>query len=395
MRVMILGGQGYLGWPSAMHLASIGHEVTIVDNGLKSRLTQETGDFSLTLVQPAKVRAAIFHECTGVWIESVGGDVTDYGQMCVLLKRFAPDAIVHYAEIPSAPFSMRDYEAARLTVINNVGATLALAHAVKECCPGAHIIKLGTMGEYGTPNVPISEGWLEHQHNGYAQKFLYPATPGSLYHVSKVQDTHVLWLYSRMYGLRVTDVMQGPVYGLTTPQIELHEDLATSFYYDDLWGTVINRFVVQALIGEPLTVYGSGGQKRGFINLRDVVKCIELMLANPPAGEDYRIFNQITSVHSVKGLADLVVRACSSVGVNAQVGEVRNPRQEAEDHFYSVEATGLRDLGLEPTQLNEETLAEFIEAVRVHIGRVNRQRILPRNGWTAFYTDAVDDAAAA
>lgn len=382
MKIVILGGDGYLGWPTAMHLAAQGHTVTIVDNYLKRSLMITSG--CAPLIDTSRM-AERCKEFALVGWRQIGwrvADCTNYALMRSLLEEFRPDAIVHYAEIPSAPFSMQGYDEAHQTMTNNLGTTLALIHAVMAACPDAHIIKLGTMGEYGTPNVAIKEGWLDYAEGGREQRFLYPASPGSLYHVTKVQDTHLLWLYAKTHGLRVTDIMQGPVYGMTTSETKLSPKLATSFHYDDLFGTVINRFVAEVVAGVPPTVYGKGGQTRGFIHLRDVVRCIELIASTPPQRGELRIINQIASTHTVLQLAELVCAAAVEHGLGRiEPLHLQNPRLEEEEHYFDVEAVTLKAMGLKPVALDITTVGELIGDVLPHRASIDVSTIKPRLSW--------------
>jgi len=381
MRILILGGDGYLGWPTAMHLACQGHDVLVVDNYLKRDLSGASSSGSLFPTLLLQERAHAFERETGKTIDYRMADCTNYNNLCDILNGFEPDTIVHYAELPSAPYSMLGYSEAKRTMDNNLNTTLALAHAVMYLELDCHIIKLGTMGEYGTPNVTIEEGWFDVVSDEGEHRFLYPAEPGSMYHVTKVQDTHMLWLYCKTHGLRVTDIMQGPVYGTDTDETILHSDLSTSFHYDDLFGTVVNRFVAQAVCGHPLTVYGAGGQTRGYINLRDVVKCIELIAENPADKGELRIFNQVTEFFTVQQLAEKVRDAALSIGLSCSINAVPNPRKEEEEHFYRVHCDGLTDLGLKPTHMTQDTLVGMIRAVQGHSDRINSKHILPRHGW--------------
>lgn len=294
MRVLILGGDGYLGWPTAMHLTARGHEVAVVDNYLRRRLCRQEDLTPLYEVPDLHERAAIWESESGCNIKVFIGDLTEWAFIETVFRGFTPEAVVHYAEQPSAPYSMLNRRAADLTLKNNLTVTLNLIFAVRKFCPDAHIVKLGTMGEYGTPNIDIEEGWLEVNHKGRRQKFLYPRQASSLYHTTKIMDTDLLWLYVRMWDLRVTDLMQGPVYGLITDENENDESLFPFFNYDEIFGTVLNRFVVQAVAGYPLTVYGKGGQTRGYLNIKDTLQCIRLSLENPAkVGELRKIFSSI------------------------------------------------------------------------------------------------------
>lgn len=381
MRVLILGGDGYLGWPTAMALAAQGHEVCTVDNYLRRRLALETDSEALVPTPNLIGRARRFGKLTGKTIRVEIFDVLDRARFERLVEELQPEAIVHYAEQPSAPYSMMGVDEASLTLHNNLGTTFNMIWAVLQHAPSCHIIKLGTMGEYGTPNIDIEEGWLDVEHNGRKQKFLYPRAAGSLYHTTKVLDTDLIWFYVRTYGLRVTDLMQGPVYGLSTAEAELDLVLLPNFHYDDIFGTVINRFLVQAVTGIPLTVYGKGGQTRGYLNLKDTLQCVQLAIEKPAKTNELRILNQFTETFSVHELAERVRRAGQLVGLDVKVESIENPRREAEDHYYKPVHSGLRELGLKPHLLTEERLAEMIEIVRRYAHHIEPRKILPRVKW--------------
>ena len=263
MRVLILGGDGYLGWPTAMHLSDKGHEVAVVDNYLRRNLSREENVEPLYKTPNLHERALIWKDFSKKTIQVSVGDLRDWEVVENIFKLYKPECIIHYAEQPSAPYSMLNRKSSTLTLMNNLEVTANIIFAVREFSPQAHLIKLGTMGEYGTPNIDIEEGWLDVEHNGRKQKFIYPRAAGSLYHTTKVLDTDLLWFYVRTWGLRVTDLMQGPVYGIYTDESRIDSSLLPFFNYDELFGTVVNRFVVQAVAGYPLTVYGKGGQTRG------------------------------------------------------------------------------------------------------------------------------------
>jgi UDP-sulfoquinovose synthase len=288
---------------------------------------------------------------------------------------------VHYAEQPSAPYSMRGYEEANLTLQNNLQTTFNVVWATLEHAPSCHIVKLGTMGEYGTPNIDIEEGWLDLEHKGRKDRVLFPRAAGSLYHTTKVLDTDLLWFYVRTHGLRVTDLMQGPVYGLSTVESDLDERLLPNYHYDDIFGTVVNRFLVQAVAGVPLTVYGKGGQKRGYLNLKDTLQCIELAIKNPVAPSELRILNQFTEVFSVLELAQKVTEAGKALGIDVDVQPIDNPRKEKEEHHYQVTNTGLRELGLEPHPMTTDVLAEMMSVVQRYRANIDTGKILPRVAW--------------
>lgn len=381
MRILILGGDGYLGWPTAMHFAVRGHDVRVLDNYLRRRIALESS--SEPLIDPPSLpnRAALFHSLSGRKIDTTIGDCCDYGLLSAMVREFQPEVLIHYAEQPSAPYSMADYRTARLTLDNNLGATFNVIWAVKDHAPSCHIVKLGTMGEYGTPNIDIEEGWLTVEHKGRQDTFLFPRQAGSLYHTTKVLDTDLLWFYVRTHGIRVTDLMQGPVYGLRTPESDLDARLATLFNYDDIFGTVVNRFVTQAVAGVPLTVYGKGGQTRGYLNLMDTLQCVELAAANPPASGELRVLNQFTESFSVNQLAEIVSRVGWKLGLDVMIESVENPRAEAEEHYYNPTHSGLLELGLQPHFLTDEVMEDMLQTVMQHRDLIDVRKIRPRVRW--------------
>lgn len=381
MRVLILGGDGYLGWPTAMELAAAGHDVTVLDNYLRRNVAQETNSEALIASPNLVERARVFKEVAGPTIEVVIADCTHYQQMADAFVRCEPEAVVHYAEQPSGPYSMSSYRGAHLTLNNNLNATFNLIWAVLEHAPDCHIIKLGTMGEYGTPNIDIEEGWINIEHKGRSDRFLFPRQAGSLYHTTKIFDTDLLWFYVRTHGLRVTDLMQGPVYGLTTAESILDPRLAPNFHYDDIFGTVVNRFLVQAVAGMPLTVYGAGGQTRGYLNIKDTLQCVGLVLANPAARGELKILNQFTESLSVNEIAERVRRAGMELDLEVQIQALPNPRKELEEHYYNPTLSGLLDLGLKPHYMTNEVLGEMLEVVGAHRDQIRRDIVMPRVRW--------------
>jgi UDP-sulfoquinovose synthase len=383
MRIVVLGGDGYLGWPTAMNLAAAGHDVWVIDNYLRRTLARQTRSEALIEAPSLHDRAERFRSTAGPHIRVHVGDCANFEHMERLFKEAQPEAVVHYAEQPSAPYSMIDRDAAQLTLQNNLSATFNTIWAVLQFAPDCHIVKLGTMGEYGQPNIDIEEGWLEVAHNGRTDKFLYPRAAGSLYHTTKVLDTDLLWFYVRTYGLKVTDLMQGPVYGIDTPEAAAHDDLLPNFHYDDIFGTVINRFIVQAVAGFPLTVYGRGGQTRGYLNLLDTLACIKLAIDNPPAGPDLRILNQFTETFTVNELADRVAQAAGTIGLDVAIDHVPNPRKEKEEHYYNPVHTGLLDLGLRPHLLSDDVLVSMLRTVVKYKDRIDSRKIAPRVSWNA------------
>jgi UDP-sulfoquinovose synthase len=380
-RILILGGDGYLGWPTAMHFAARGDDVWVADNYLRRQMALETSSEALMPNPDLHERCKIFAAATGKKISVRIGDLADYVFMSELYRDAKPDTVIHYAEQPSAPYSMIGRQQAQLTLRNNLDVTLNCIWATIEHAPGSHMVKLGTMGEYGTPNIDIEEGWIEIDHNGRKDKFLFPRAAGSLYHTTKVLDTDLLWFYVRMYNLRVTDLMQGPVYGLSTDQSEIDTRLLPNFHYDDIFGTVVNRFVVQAIAGVPLTVYGKGGQVRGYLNLRDTLQCVELATDKSSKPGELRIFNQLTETFSVNDLAERVHRVGRKLGYPVEIKSVANPRKEKEDHYYNPKHSGLVELGLKPHYLTDEVLADLFERVARYRDQIDKSKILPRVRW--------------
>lgn len=381
MRILILGGDGYLGWPTAMHLTAKGHEVAVVDNYLRRSLCREENVEPLFAVPNLHERVGLWEAFSGYKISVLIGDLTEWDFVEHIFRSFSPEAIVHYAEQPAAPYSMLNRRAATLTLRNNLLVTANVIFAVREYCPEAHIVKIGTMGEYGTPNIDIEEGWIEIAHKGRKQNFLYPRQAGSLYHTTKIMDTDLLWFYVRMWNLKVTDLMQGPVYGLITQENEKDERLFPFFNYDEIFGTVLNRFVVQAAAGYPLTVYGKGGQTRGYLNIKDTLNCVRLSLENPAKAGELRIFNQFVETFSVTELAERVQSVGNQMDLAVEIRPVENPRKEPEDHYYNPAHTGLLELGLEPHYLTDEVLARMLEIVLKYKSNIHEHKIYRKVKW--------------
>ncbi|HEY1355623.1 MAG TPA: NAD-dependent epimerase/dehydratase family protein, partial [Solirubrobacterales bacterium] len=354
MRVLILGGDGYLGWPTALRFSAHGHEVSVVDNFSRRRWHREHGTDTLTPIRDLDERIDAWRELSGESIRSYVGAVEDGDFLDEVVAETRPEAVVHYGEQASAPYSMISRERAVETQHTNVIGTLNLLFSLRDHVPDCHLVKLGTMGEYGTPNIDIEEGFIEIEHKGRSDTLPFPKLPGSLYHCSKVHDSTNLHFACRIWGLRATDLNQGVVYGVETEETARDERLITRFDYDEIFGTVLNRFCVQAVIGHPLTVYGSGGQTRGFLNVRDTLRCVELAVENPAGRGEFRVFNQFTEQFSVAQLAELVKAAGEHLGHTVEIQQVENPRVELEEHYYNATHTKLLDLGLEPTLLGEE-----------------------------------------
>ncbi|PRZ00437.1 UDP-sulfoquinovose synthase [Jezberella montanilacus] len=378
MNVLILGGDGYLGWPTAMRFASNGHQVTVVDNYLKRTLAKQNKSQALIPTPDLLERARIFQSLTNHQIDVIIEDCTNPTALNEIVQRCRPEVLIHYAEQPSGPYSMRGFEEAQVTFNNNIHTTFNVIWSVIKHAPDCHIIKLGTMGEYGTPNIDIEEGWIDIHHRGRTDKFLYPRQGATLYHTTKIMDTDLLWFYVRTYGLKVTDLMQGPVYGLITEESLLDDRLLTNFHYDDLFGTVLNRFIVQAVAGIPLTLYGSGGQTRGFLNIKDTLQCLELAAAQPVERGDLRILNQFTEQFSVRQLAEQVRTAARSSGYQTEIQTIKNPRKEMDSHYFNAAHQGLLDMGLKPHLLTTEIISEMISVIAKYQDRIDHSKVMPR-----------------
>lgn len=381
MRVLILGGDGYLGWPTAMYFSARGDDVMVIDNFAKRRWELEEGIEPLMPIPTLHRRIARWKEVSGKDIGLQVGDLCNHRFIYTVLEDFKPETIIHYGEQPSAPYSMQSRETAVYTQHNNIIGTLNLLFGMRSACPDAHLVKLGTMGEYGTPNIDIEEGWITIQHNGREDTVLYPKKPGSFYHLSKVHDSANIEFACRIWGMRVTDLNQGVVYGIETKETTLDPALRTSFHYDDVFGTVLNRFLVQAAIGSPLTVYGKGGQTRGFLNIRDTIRCVELACDNPAQMGDFRVFNQFTEQFSVNDLAKKVMAAGERAGLGVTVKHLTNPRVEQEDHYYNAKHSKLIDLGLEPNLLTDTAIDAMLAVVRANSGSVDPTVFQPRVKW--------------
>src|SRR5271156_276178 len=379
MRVIVTGGDGYLGWPQAMYLSKRGYEVCVVDNFSRRLWDLEGGTESLIPICSLHDRVAAWRETTGKSIQTAVGDLTDYPFISGVVRDFKPDAIVHYGEQRSAPFSMIDRRHSVLTQVNNIVGTLNTVYAIRDHVPECHLVKLGTMGEYGTPNIDIEEGFIEITHNGRTDTLPFPKQPGSYYHLSKVHDSHNIMFACRIWGLRSTDLNQGVVYGQETEETVLHPELATRFDYDGVFGTVLNRFCVQAVVGYPLTVYGSGGQTRGMLDIRDTLACVELAVNNPPDKGEFRVFNQFTETYSVRQLARMVSDAYPGRVEISKSGE--NPRVEKDEHYYRAAHTKLLDLGLVPHLLGQSTISSILTVADRHRDRVDPAAISATVDW--------------
>lgn len=382
MRILVAGGDGFCGWPTALHLSSRGHEVAIVDSLIRRKWDEELGTQSLTPITTLEERVAAWRASSGKNIPVYIGDLMEYPFVEHVFKDFAPDAMVHFAEQRSAPYSMIDREHAVFTQMNNVVGNLNVLYAIKDIAPDCHLIKLGTMGEYGTPNIDIEEGYIRIQHNGREDVLPYPKQPFSFYHLSKVHDSHNIMFACKSWGLRATDLNQGVVYGLWTDETRQSETLYNRIDYDGVFGTALNRFCIQAATGHPLTVYGKGGQTRAFLDIRDTVQCIELAALHPADQGEFRVFNQFTEQFSVQELAERVQRvARERFHLEPEIAHLNNPRVEKEEHYYHAVHTKLLDLGLKPHLLSDELISDLIETATKYRDRVDFQVIAPSSSW--------------
>lgn len=387
MRILVLGGDGYCGWPTALYLSQRGHEIAIADSFIRRSWDHELGAQTLTPIRPLPERLRAWHRVTGNEIASYVGDIMDYEFVSRVVQEFEPEAVVHFAEQRSAPYSMIDRQHAIFSQVNNVVGTLNVLFAIKEFNPDCHLVKLGTMGEYGTPNIDIEEGYIRIQHNGREDTLPFPKQPGSFYHLSKVHDSHNIHFCCKIWGTRATDLNQGVVYGTMTEETALDQALVNRFDYDEVFGTALNRFCVQAAIEHPITVYGKGGQTRGFLDIRDTVRCIELACLNPAARGEFRVFNQFTEQFSVLELAEMVRVAGDRLGFKVLIDHLPDPRVEAEEHYYNAKHTKLAELGLKPHLLSESLVDSLVNIAIEHRNRVDPTLLMPRVNWRSPRND--------
>ncbi|MGY2978788.1 NAD-dependent epimerase/dehydratase family protein [Thermostichus sp. OS-CIW-31] len=381
MKVLVIGGDGYCGWATALHLSNRGYEVAILDSYVRRLWDLQLGVSTLTPIAQLEQRVDRWKGLTGKDIPIFVCDVTNYEALISCMRRFPPEAIVHFGEQRSAPYSMISREHAVMTQVNNVVGTLNILYAIKEEFPDCHLVKLGTMGEYGTPNIDIEEGYITIEHNGRKDTLPYPKQPGSMYHLSKVHDSHNIHFACRVWGLRATDLNQGVVYGVLTEETGMDEVLINRLDYDGVFGTALNRFCIQAAVGHPLTVYGKGGQTRGFLDIRDTVRCVELAIAHPAEPGQFRVMNQFTEQFSVEQLALLVQKAGATMGLKVEINHLENPRVELEEHYYNAKNTKLLDLGLQPHYLSDSLLDSLLNFALKYKDRVNVRQILPKVKW--------------
>ncbi|NEQ76447.1 MAG: NAD-dependent epimerase/dehydratase family protein [Okeania sp. SIO2C9] len=403
MKVLVIGGDGYCGWATALYLSNQGYEVGILDSMVRRHWDMQLQVETLTPIAQIQQRIQRWKELTGKKIDLYIGDITDYNFLSKTLRQFEPESIVHFGEQRSAPFSMIDREHAVMTQVNNVVGTLNILYAMKEDFPDCHLVKLGTMGEYGTPNIDIEEGYITIEHNGRKDTLPYPKQPGSFYHLSKVHDSHNIHFACKIWGLRATDLNQGIVYGvaltgLLSDEIIKDELLINRLDYDAVFGTALNRFCIQAAIGHPLTVYGKGGQTRGLLDIRDTVRCMEIAIANPAEAGKFRVFNQFTEMFSVGDLAIMVQKAGKAFKGkagkdlnlapddldnldNVKINYLENPRVELEQHYFNAKNTNLLDLGLQPHYLSDSLLDSLLNYAIKYKQRVDKDHILPKVSW--------------
>jgi UDP-sulfoquinovose synthase len=381
MKALVIGGDGYCGWATALYLSNKGYEVAILDNLARRHWDDKLGTQTLTPIVSIQRRINRWYELTGKKIELFIGDITNYDFLIKAFRKFGPESIVHFGEQRSAPYSMIDREHAVFTQVNNVVGTLNILYAMKEEFPDSHLVKLGTMGEYGTPNIDIEEGYIEIEHNGRKDVLPYPKQPGSFYHLSKVHDSHNIHFACKVWGIRATDLNQGIVYGVLTEETGMDELLINRLDYDGVFGTALNRFCIQAAIGHPLTVYGRGGQTRALLDIRDTVRCMELAIANPAEPGKFRVFNQFTELFSIGDLAKMVQKAGATIGLKVEVNHLENPRVELEEHYFNAKNTNLLDLGLQPHYLSDSLLDSLLNFATKYKNRVDLEQVLPKVSW--------------
>jgi UDP-sulfoquinovose synthase len=394
MKICVLGGDGYCGWAAALYLSGRGHQVSIVDSLVRRQWDRDLEVETLTPISPMPERLTLWRQLTGKTIQFFPGDVTDYEFLSATIQTLDPEVVVHFAEQRSAPYSMIDREHAVSTQVNNVVGTMNLLFALREFAPDCHLVKLGTMGEYGTPNIDIEEGYIEIEHNGRKDVLPFPKQPGSFYHLSKVHDSHNITFACKIWGLRATDLNQGVVYGTVSDEVALHEGLINRFDYDEIFGTVLNRFCVQAAVGHPLTVYGKGGQTRGYLDIRDTVRCIEIACQSPAKPGEFRVFNQFTEQFRVLELAHMVKAAAKNLGLKVEIDHLPAPRVESEEHYYNAKHSKLIDLGLQPHYLSESLLDSLLNIAVKYRDRVDQSLFMPRVNWRNARNDRSQNVAA-
>ncbi len=402
MRVLIAGVDGYLGWTLAQHLTKRGHEVAGADAYYRRDWVQEMGSQSATPICRMTERLEAFHENMGRNLQFFKGDLCDYEFTKTLFEHFQPEAIVHLGEMPSAPYSMVDVQHAVWTQTNNIVGTLNMLYLMRDVTPDAHLVKLGTMGEYGTPNVDIPEGYFELEYRGRKDVLPFPRKAGSWYHQSKVHDSNNVMMACRLWGLRATDIMQGVVYGTRIEAMGDDPRMLTRLDFDQSFGTAINRFACQAVIGEPLTPFGKGHQKRGFLPLRDSMQCLTLAIENPPEESECRVFNQFEEVYDISELAEKVQKIGNELGLGVKIWNVENPRMELEEHYYNPDHQHLLDLGYQPTSDMDAELRVMLADLMKYRDRIEarKEALIPDIRWdgrrkkVGFLPEVTDAVAA-
>ncbi|MDH5267094.1 MAG: UDP-sulfoquinovose synthase [Candidatus Bathyarchaeota archaeon] len=382
MKVLIAGMDGYLGWTLAMYLTNRRHDVVGVDNFSRRKNVKEIGSWSATPIRTIDERLKAFKEIHGKDIKFYEGDLREYHFVRGIVKKYKPDTIIHLGEQPCAPYSMIDMEHAVFTQTNNIVGTLNLLFAMHETSSHTHMLKLGTLGEYGTPNIDIPEGFFEIEYRGRKDMLPFPRQAGSWYHQTKVHDSHNIMFACKIWDLRSTDIMQGVVYGTRTNEMT-DDRLLTRFDFDEVWGTALNRFCAQAIIGHNLTPYGLGEQTRGFIALRDSMQCLTLATENPPEKGEYRVFNQFDETYSINGLAKKVQKIGKKLGYDVKIKNPENPRVEAEKHYYNPDHEKLYKLGFKPVHPLEEELEIMFKDLEKFKDRIlaKKERIMPTVYW--------------
>ena len=384
-KLIVLGADGYLGFPVSLHFSLKGWEVHAVDNLSKRFIEAKMNIEPAINIIPFKKRFEAWNNSkNNLKKNNIKTHILDIAlnsrQLYNLIDEVRPDAIIHFAEQPSAPYSMKGREEAFFTQMNNVSGTLNLIFAVQKFVPDCHILKLGTMGEYGTPNIDIEEGWLDIEHKGRKDKVMFPKKPSSFYHLSKVHDSNNLEFACRVWDLKITDLNQGIVYGAFTP-LTKDENLETSFHYDSIFGTVINRFISQAIVGHPLTIYGEGEQVRAYLHIDDVIQCISLALDNPPENGEFKVRNQFTEYKSVKELAILVQNAFNSENSTVEIDYIDNPRVEESKHYFNPINESFQKIGLSPKYIDQKLILEIASYLKPYIRRIDRTVLKPKIKW--------------
>lgn len=384
MRIFIAGVDGYLGWSLAQHLATRGHEVAGADILFRRDWVEEMGSWSATPICSIEDRLAAFRQRYGRALQFWPGDLRDYDLVETIFREFQPDSIVHFGECPSAPFSMIDVHHSVFVQTNNITTTFNLLYAMRDICPNAHLVKLGTMGEYGTPDVDIPEGFFEIEFRGRRARLPFPRLAGSWYHWSKVHGSNNIMFACKIWGLRASDIMQGVVFGTRIDGMEKDPRLLTRVDFDQAFGTAINRFCCQAVIGHPLTPFGKGLQRRGFLPLRDSMQCLTLALENPARAGEYRVFNQFQEIFDISELAHKVQKVACQMSLPVEIQHLENPRYEAEDHYYNADHQQLFDLGYKPSHPVETEIAIMLQDLLPYRDRIlaKRDALIPDIHWS-------------